>query len=459
MAYEHNDTRDTKYNRKAYGETEDRELYTVNPAPLEYRPDLQREERERTAWEVEVENNDYYTPPQGNDIGEGIVTDLIFEYDEFKNKLKEKLDSIYKEKHREVITFPDYTLEDVQRAMEELGFDGEFTFAHYTAALEKRNTPAGDYLVELAEKQFENLDGDILMELYHDYYELLQEIEVSEKYLHRQSISNMFSEINTEKDKWEEDLLKEELSWKSLKDKTYHSREYRQSLIKDAFLFNHENYQYQKSLEHQEAPEFNKRRTEYNQLKDVVHVTQDKIDRSKVLFDNIEFIETTENSDALEDSLKKVIHFALEPKEIEQNLTQFEQMLTVSSEKHNDEKAHYKNTLRTIYNRDFLEHNLDELSTFNSLYENSIVPLTSVLKIYNKPQDDETTMLLETISSSMLSVREEQKDKTKDFDRLNYATYNVRMKKVQEILEKEKGRQTYQTINRIVSQIKEEGGE
>ena len=459
MSYEHNDTRDTRYDRKAYGETEDRETYTADPSRLEYRPDLKRDERERTAWEISTDKDKIYIPPNANDIGEGVVTDLIQDYHEFKKKIQDKLDAIYEEKRREKITFPDYALEDIQRAMEELGLEEPFTFAHYTIALEKRNQAAGDYLVELAEKQFENLDGDILMELYHDYYELLQEIEVSEKYLHRQSSSNMFSSINTEKDKWEEKLLEEELGWKSMRDKAYQAKKYRQNLIKESFLFNPENYQIQKSIEHREEPEYNRKRTEYNQLKDTVHIAKNKLESSKVLFDNIEFIEKTEDSESLEDSLKKVIHFALEPKEIEQNLTQFEQMLTVSTETLNDEKTHYKNTLRNIYNRDFLEHNLDELSTFNGLYENSIVPLTSVLKVYNKPQDDHTTMLLETISSSMVDVREQQKKKTKDFDSLNYATYNIRMKKVQEVLEKEKSRETYRTINRIISQIKEEGGE
>lgn len=442
--------------RLATGETEDREVYTVDPSRLEYKPELHRDPRERTAWDKDSVTDNYYTPSPPDKIGDGIVVDLIEDYVKFKLELQDKLDKINRELGKEIIKFPEHTLEDVKNALEDLGFEEPFTFEDYTKTLDKKNMPAGDFLVELSEKQFENLEGNISMELYHDYHELLREIEITEAYLHRQSTNNMFSSIDTSKEGWEDTLLKEEKTWKEVSQSIKINRVQRENLLEEAFLFNQDNYIYQKELLSKEEPLFKKQQTQFNQLTDTMHIASSKLTNSKELFGYLDYVETAKDESELETKLQTVIHKALEPSETELNLTQIEQMLIVSTEANNKEKTHYKNTLRNVYNDIFLSHNLDELSVVNDLYENSIIPLTSILKIYNEPQDRDTTHFLETISSSMLNLNKEQSNKTKDFNVLNQTTYSLRMEKAKETEKKERERITYNLIEKLLEEIKEE---
>lgn len=445
--------------RKAYGEAEDREAYTIDNSVLEYRPQLEKEKRERTAWEQDITEPQYSLPPIHYDIGDGIVVDLIKRYDNFKNKLNQKLKEIEKEYSKETINFPEYANDDIRKAMEDLNLEGDFDFSAYIKALEKRNTPAGDYLVEIAERQFESLNGNIYMEIYHDYFELLKEVEVTEEYLYRQSTGKMFSNIDTSQEDWEEQLLKEELDWKESKKRTDSQRENRDSIIKEAFLFNPSIYPLQKALKHKEEPDYKEKNLTYNQLKDTMHISVRKLNNSQQVFTYIESLESIQEKMNSEEMIEKVMNIAIEPQEKVNNLTQFEQMLIVSTEKNNNEKRHYKNTLRNVYNQEFLLKNLDELSLHNQIYEESIAPLSTVLKIYNEPQDDETTIFLETLSQSMIETRNEQKRKTKDFNSLNYGNYSLRMEKIKEVKAKEESRQTFKSLEKIIYQLKEKGGE
>lgn len=440
--------------RNEAGETEDTEVYTIDSSPLEYRPILERDVRERTAWDKDSfskkpyqDSNKYY------DIGDGVVTDLIKDYNDFRQELANKMEDTINQYGNVIIDLPDYTLEDVNDALKALGLSQPIKFKDYAAMLDKRNTPAGDFLVELIEKQLEGIDGNINMEIFHDYYELDKEIAVTQEYLHRQALSSLFDSIDFNKSNWEEELLKQELEWKSKKEQVEEQRLTREELIKDAFLFNQSNYQYQKMLKAKEEPDYKKKQLEYSQLTDTMTISKFKLKDSKQLFDYMENVETIANKEKINKSISDVIHYAVEDAKTKDNLTQFEQMLIVSTESKNNEKTHYKNTLRNVYNEEFLQHNLDELSVYNDLYQHSVIPLTSVIKFYNEPQDDETTAFLETLSSSMIQTRNEQKSKTKDFDNLNIATYNLRMKKIKETEDKEKTRQTYHIIDKILEDL------
>lgn len=445
------------FNRNAYGELEDREAYTIDNGILEYKPLFKREERERTAWEKPQFDNNIQTPTYDK-LGDGVLTDLVKKYDDTKKKFETKLEKIEKKYKDIIIPVLDKLKDDINKALEELNLTGEFTFEKYIKALEQRNTPAGDFLVEVAERQFENLDGNIEMELYHDYYELLRELSVTEDYLYRQAIGKIYKEIDKEKNNWEDILLKEELSWKEERNKIILNQKNRLSIEKNAFLFNPEVYPLQKELRLKEEPEVKRVDTEKNQVSDAIHISENKLNNSIYLFEVLNEVEDISEKDKLDTTIEKLIKTTIEDNKKEENLTQLEQMLTISTENHNEEKRHFKNSLRNVYNEEFLYKNLDELSVYNGLYENSVIPLTSILKTYTEEQDSETTMILEAISNSMINTRKEQKKKTRDFDSLNFATYSIRMQKTNETKQKEKERQTYKILHSILEQIKQ-GGE
>src|SRR5574344_732121 len=438
------------FNRNAYGELEDREAYTIDNGILEYKPLFKREERERTAWETPQFDNNIQTPNYDK-LGDGVLTDLVKKYDDTKKRIETKLEKIEKKYKDIMIPVLDKLNNDVDKALEELNLTGEFTFEKYIKALEQRNTPAGDFLVEVAERQFENLNGNIEMELYHDYYELLKELSVTEDYLYRK-------EIDKEKNNWEDILLKEELSWKEERNKIISNQKNRLSIEKNAFLFNPEVYPLQKELRLKEETEVKRVNTQKNQVSDAIHISENKLNNSIYLFEVLNEVEDISEKDKLDTTIEKLIKTTIEDNKKEKNLTQLEQMLTISTEKHNEEKRHFKNSLRNVYNEEFLCKNLDELSVYNGLYENSVIPLTSILKTYTEEQDSETTMVLEAISNSMINTRKEQKKKTRDFDSLNFATYSIRMQKTNVTKQKEEEKQTYKILHSILEQIKQGGG-
>lgn len=447
-----------RYQDKEYNARENRESFAQDPSPLEYRPDLKYDERERTAWDLPLTDPTIQTPPHHNDIGDGIATQVIKDYDDFKKDLQNKLDDLYNNLRGEPVEFPDYALDDIDRAKEELGIEGEFTFADYVTALENRNTAAGDYLTEISERYFEGLDGNIQMEVYHDYYELSQEIDIMDTYLHRQLNNHIFKEIDTKQEGWEDVLLKEEIGWKNQKVAIDKQRKHRDSIIKESFLYNPGVLEHQQNLKIHEEKDYKKKQNEYNQVKDTVSLAYSKLNESRSLFSNLEHVEVLVQEDELESTVDKIVRLSIEDNHKEENLTQFEQMLTVSTESMNNEKAHYKNSLRNVYNSDFLTHNLDELSLYNELYGNSMIPLTSVMKMYNKPQDDETSLFLETLSSTMLTISDDKTRKTKDFHKINRASTRLRHEKLKQTEEKERARRTYKVIDTLLDQIKE-GGE
>ena len=425
---------------------------TINP--LEYKPSFQRSERERTAWEL----NQVDLPP-GNfsddekEIGTGLIGDIIEYVDTIEKELLNKIEEL--EESFKGITFElNETISlDVEKAKELLGLPkGDLTFNDYKEALKQWESPAGDYLLEIIESQIEGVNGNIELELYQDYIELEREYAIIQEYLARMLAPVLNMEWDKEKDDFKDLLTQMESDWGANKTQATESYQQAKKNYAKAFVSLASNISSEKSDKYLAESDYRNYSYQNKRIEEALATAQSKArEVERFLYLGEKLIEDDAIDSDKTELLTFVDHYS-EEKDKDSLLTQSALMLTLSVENYNNEKHHYKHSLRNIYSPTKQERVLDELSVYHDLYQTDLVPLSYALKSYQENVDSKLSHFLTGVTSGLLAVSTEKDKRTAQLQKSVLASSNLRLKKLEQVTEKESIRQSYQ----LIQEIKEE---
>lgn len=425
---------------------------TINP--LEYKPSFQRSERERTAWEL----NQVDLPP-GNfsddekEIGTGLIGDIIEYVDTIEKELLNKIEEL--EESFKGITFElNETISlDVEKAKELLGLPkGDLTFNDYKEALKQWESPAGDYLLEIIESQIEGVNGNIELELYQDYIELEREYVIIQEYLARMLAPVLNMEWDKEKDDFKDLLTQMESDWGANKTQATESYQQAKKNYAKAFVSLASNITSEKSDKYLAESDYRNYSYQNKRIEEALATAQSKArEVERFLYLGEKLIEDDAIDSDKTELLTFVDHYS-EEKDKDSLLTQSALMLTLSVENYNNEKHHYKHSLRNIYSPTKQERVLDELSVYHDLYQTDLIPLSYALKSYQENVDSKLSHFLTGVTSGLLAVSTEKDKRTAQLQKSVLASSNLRLKKLEQVTEKESIRQSYQ----LIQEIKEE---
>lgn len=425
---------------------------TINP--LEYKPSFQRSERERTAWEL----NQVDLPP-GNfsddekEIGTGLIGDIIEYVDTIEKELLNKIEEL--EESFKGITFElNETISlDVEKAKELLELPkGDLTFNDYKEALKQWESPAGDYLLEIIESQIEGVNGNIELELYQDYIELEREYAIIQEYLARMLAPVLNMEWDKEKDDFKDLLTQMESDWGANKTQATESYQQAKKNYAKAFVSLASNISSEKSDKYLAESDYRNYSYQNKRIEEALATAQSKArEVERFLYLGEKLIEDDAIDSDKTELLTFVDHYS-EEKDKDSLLTQSALMLTLSVENYNNEKHHYKHSLRNIYSPTKQERVLDELSVYHDLYQTDLVPLSYALKSYQENVDSKLSHFLTGVTSGLLAVSTEKDKRTAQLQKSVLASSNLRLKKLEQVTEKENIRQSYQ----LIQEIKEE---
>lgn len=425
---------------------------TINP--LEYKPSFQRSERERTAWEL----NQVDLPP-GNfsddekEIGTGLIGDIIEYVDTIEKELLNKIEEL--EESFKGITFElNETISlDVEKAKELLGLPkGDLTFNDYKEALKQWESPAGDYLLEIIESQIEGVNGNIELELYQDYIELEREYAIIQEYLARMLAPVLNMEWDKEKDDFKDLLTQMESDWGANKTQATESYQQAKKNYAKAFVSLASNISSEKSEKYLAESDYRNYSYQNKRIEEALATAQSKArEVERFLYLGEKLIEDDAIDSDKTELLTFVDHYS-EEKDKDSLLTQSALMLTLSVENYNNEKHHYKHSLRNIYSPTKQERVLDELSVYHDLYQTDLVPLSYALKSYQENVDSKLSHFLTGVTSGLLAVSTEKDKRTAQLQKSVLSSSNLRLKKLEQVTEKESIRQSYQ----LIQEIKEE---
>ena len=423
---------------------------------LEYRPDLSIEERERTAWELSENTGETSPVSPERPIGDGAIVDIIEEIKNLDSVIRDKLKEIINNQGRKPIFFYANQEADVKRAKEELGLnpDEDFSFNDYVVALENRETAAGDYLIEVSERYFEGIDGNLEMELYQDYFETKEELDLLQTYMMRTVDSILSDEpIDLSSEEWGELLYKKEQEWSANKNLQLATKIKRDELYKEAFLFNQGQLERQKELRYREKKDIDKVVAEANQLTNTLKIVEHKTQDLRQIVRHMEIIEEDRLKEEEQERMTQDLMMSVEDGQLTDDLTHVGLLLTLTVDDYNSQKHHYKHSLRDIYSLSNKNKLMDELSVYQNVYRNNVLPLSHNLKLYRLDPEYGTRNLLENLTKSMLNTTQQQKQRLIDWENIQSATSELRKKKLNEVSQKEDARQEYQ----LFKQIKEKG--
>ena len=425
---------------------------TINP--LEYKPSFQRSERERTAWEL----NQVDLPP-GNfsddekEIGTGLIGDIIEYVDTIEKELLNKIEEL--EESFKGITFElNETISlDVEKAKELLELPkGDLTFNDYKEALKQWESPAGDYLLEIIESQIEGVNGNIELELYQDYIELEREYAIIQEYLARMLAPVLNMEWDKEKDDFKDLLTQMESDWGANKTQATESYQQAKKNYAKAFVSLASNITSEKSDKYLAESDYRNYSYQNKRIEEALATAQSKArEVERFLYLGEKLIKDDAIDSDKTELLTFVDHYS-EEKDKDSLLTQSALMLTLSVENYNNEKHHYKHSLRNIYSPTKQERVLDELSVYHDLYQTDLVPLSYALKSYQENVDSKLSHFLTGVTSGLLAVSTEKDKRTAQLQKSVLASSNLRLKKLEQVTEKENIRQSYQ----LIQEIKEE---
>lgn len=410
--------------------------------PLEYRPDFQAEERERTAWELRTKEEETTIPIHKNPPGLGIgeLTETIKEFERVKEDFNEKIYELQKKLERQTIPTSPGHESYIEEAKKELGLkEGPLNIKDYIAALNS-NSPAGAYLVDYIEKWSEGPEGNIEWELIPDLVEARREIELVDKYIEQ----IIYSIIGFKKDgeDWEEDLLKNEKEWgDELRTISNHQLDKKEA-YKKALLYSPNLILASRGHLHESDKDFNEKRFEFSQIKNALIVVNDKRLGSERILNSVNYLIEEESSfGGLEKDLNKLIEDL--PEEMK-NYEHLQILLHLSIDKDNRAKGKLKNNLRTVYSIETQDRLLEELSGHQEVYRKDTLPMLHYLRGYQSEVSPEASQLFVKLTEGMKENNKHREDKMHQFFLTNRATSLLREEKILNTQEKEISRQGYQ---------------
>lgn len=417
--------------------------------PLEYRPSFQKTEIEKTGWVTNVDEQEVITSAeeQETDIGNGLVTEIVEDFYDTKDKLEQFIQELEDKLKKEYVSYTPELNESVQKAKKELGLEGnELTILDYKEALEKSDTPAGDFLINLIENQVEDVNGSIQWEVYGDSVELSKELELSEKQLER-LIFPIFDYEKEEED-WQEAFLQKEMEWNKQKESSDENKREKDSAYRKALLFNPEAVPATRNGLHQAEKTDNQFRFEFNHLENALLLIKSKRDEAEYMIGNMDYLLEKEMNN--QEILSEIFSLSEDEEEKNESLTNVKLMLKLSVDTRNKEKEHYKNTLRNTYAISKQQKILDELAVQQELYLKQTLPMTHYLSGYQKEVSEETTDLFNELTLAMKKSISEREKYFYDSYLMNKASSNLRKEKLKQVELKDISRKGYQIANQEI---------
>lgn len=405
---------------------------------LTYRPDLKRDEREVTGWQQPPEETTRFEDEDGR-LDQGLpVSDIIDQYETFKEEFKERV-----EKHqRELSELELSGDEHLERALQETGHVSKFTGVDYQELFDEKESSPGAYLIQLLEKQIEGEDGDLGWEVYIEYLEMIEELEVLDYYI-KEILYPIFNfqdaSINSM-----EDLIKKEKDWLEEKDGiivAYNSSksDYKASLYTDANKIPR-----LRDELHQSEKEMNRFRQENSQIDSALTTVDIKMKLIQEHLGDIDQIlgQEIHTNDLLSD-ITRLSSSENEKKEmVQSNLLMLKQTLDAQNALKND----LKETRRNIYSKNRQNRIINEYGTVNSLYRRNVLPTIHQMKGYQ----DQTTPLLDQVydesAKSLLKNHEENIEKTYESYIIQISTSQIRRKRLNYVGSKEKIRTLFNDL-------------
>ena len=429
---------------------------------LEYRPLLEREERLATNWRLPQEET--ATAPTANrpatgKPGSGIVTETIKEFENIKTAIQDKLTVLEKENFKTRFPIPPAQAADVARAKIELGLTGdELTITDYRKALEEKDTPAGDFLLEVIEDWIEGLEGNIQLESYAQYFQLQEETSLLDSYLSKILYPAMgLTQVDTQDPNWEKILEVNEKAW------------HKEQQLKLAAYEQSERAHLQSYLKHPERIEqtfgklYEEKKTKRDaenrmaQANEALVLLRAKTQDIQNIFIETEEAETRNPYPEKTSVLSGLAEMTKNDADWQANLTNFGLMLTLSVDAQNNEKRHLKNTLRQTYSANNREALLNELSVYNEVYQNSLLDTIQALDVHNEESKGAIAILLEQIVEGMDETHKHKKAKTKEMNTLLQAASLLQRKEITAMTKKDDARQGYHLLEKIKEQTEEKG--
>lgn len=412
---------------------------------LEYKPNFKRDEREKTAFideeplttemEGEGELSDSQTP----------VSDLIDQYDQFKEDLNNKVDSL--EDELEDIELPDD--EHVYRALEELGFTSNFTPRDFRSVFKEKESSAGKYLTNVLEKTVESEIGSIEWEMFIEYLELLEEVSVLDYYIE----SILYPLFEFSEDVVDNiDVLKElERNWniqytRYKKKEKETNQDYRKSLYTDP-----EQIPIMRDKLHSIEEEGLKLRQAKNQIDTSYLLINNKIYHMNNSLKEIEdILEDSIDEDILNDDILRLSESDDEAKHVLRNNIL---MLKQTIDHQNKEKEKLKESRRLIYSEEKQKKIIGEYASTNKLYRESVLQSIHYMKSF---QDKTTSVLDEAFNASANSLWEnhqDNRDKTFESYLIQISTSQMRDERLGYVSSKQKSRLVFNKLMGIYKEM------
>lgn len=429
----------------------DEEQLELPTNQLEYRPSFQRRERDKTNW-VTTTSQTTTEPLEAQDeqpvIGGGLVADIIGVSDAIQKDLAEKIKELEQKWNNKKFIIEEKFKTDIIRAKTELGLSGdELTFPDYKKALENIKTPAGEFLVEVIEDQIEDLSGSIELELYPDYLEIQKEFSFLNQYRDKVLLAALnISELNTQKENWEEELRAAEKQWGQKKQAVDTGYDTKYQDYKTALLYKPERLAHTKGKLHEEEKEKQFFDNQYNQSKESLDVVYEKTEELAALFFTLEEEKAREPFKNPTKAIEEMAFITKSPRELNESLNNLQLMLKLSVDVHNKQKHHLKNSLRGIHAPDNHEKILNELVVYNNVFQQQTLSSIHFLNGYEQQTEDELDLLLSEVAVGLKENHQQKKQKTAEMYNVLKASSAVRRNKLKQTLEKDNARQGYHLL-------------
>lgn len=420
-------------------------------SPLEYRPSFGRTPRERTAWEESFDDEDRYDSEPGSDIGSGVITDIIADYEDTKERLENTIRE--KEKALRHITLPvsDAELPYVKEAKAELGLpEGPLSFQDYTDALARTDTPAGDYLVELVERAAEDIDGDIRIETYADYIELKQEFDVMDTYIER-FIYPVFNFKKDDPDDWFRAFGDSELDWQDKQNKRHEEYNEAKAAYKHSYLHQRSSLMQARSQLHNKEKTEDLARHEYQTLKNSAIVVAQKTGAVNWLLDDLDELNSHEPD--LLAAADELLTLAESDQEAIAALADVNLYLKLAVDEHNKDKHAQKHVLRDVYGVQKQQKILDEYALHSKAFQSKGLNVTHYMRAFQHQLAPESEALMNEMARGLAANAKQVTDKAYEFYSLQRACSSLREDKITNVRQKHLARLGYRAFQDRIRQI------
>ena len=416
------------------------EKYLSNP--LEYRPNFQKEERERVAWELKQSELDETLVPAHKDPdgpGEGLVTQVIGSFLDSKERLKEKIRLMERELHSTEVAVSHIDKPYIEKAKSELGLSsGPLTILDYKKALNDYSN-AGTYLVDYIEKWSEGINGDLNWELYPDLIEVEQELSLIESYIGK--LIYPLIEFNYDGEDRLEKLKQKEKEWGETYNKANNTHYLQKESYKEALLFNPELILAHRGKLHEIEKIYDEKRFEFSQIENSLIVVNEKTNNSEYVMNHIDYLlGNEEDLNVVSDDFTKLADDNLEEKA---NYEHMQTLLHLTLDLENEDKGKLKNTLRTVYSLPTQNKLLDELSGQQDVYRKDTLPLLHYMRGYQGNVKEESSGLFSKLTRGMSANDKKRQDNMHQFFTTSQATSSLRRRKLSQVEEKELSRKGY----------------